>query len=266
VQKRNVLFPSKITVVENGSVVCEELVKGFLESLPITYEYVAKGNKSAALNHVLQTTNDEELLVFFDDDIQIVDDNIFSKYRQAFEKFGVDCYYGGEFVPEYEVKPGLELIPFMPGSNVGYKSDIREPHQGKVHYFLGFNWAVQANQLKLIGGFDPNYGPGAKSGARGQETDAQERMLKRGLKAITVPEATVAHFVPEKYVTYEWVWERRLLSGMRRGRIEGSLAKMIYWWCQAKKHELFYGDLASSMRSATYLGHVAGWKTRKYFE
>jgi len=87
--------------------------------------------------------------------------------------------------------------------------------------FLGFNWAAHSQDLRRVGGFDPNFGPGSPTGARGQESNMQLRLQASNVRPQYVADAMVWHFVPESRCSVEWsldrVYQHAVESGLRSG-------------------------------------------------
>ena len=161
-------IPAFIHVVENGSQVASEVANEFTVHLPVKYHYEQIGNKSLALNRIIEEIPSSHLILFFDDDVEIIDMDIFEQYRTAATKHGVNCFYGGEVIPNFEIEPEPVLVPYMPQSNTGIKFNSPTSHIMPGTKYLGCNWAVFHIQLKHIGGFSRQFGPGSVSKARGK--------------------------------------------------------------------------------------------------
>ncbi len=223
-------------VVENGTRgQAEQVVAEFRSSLNARYLYVARANKSAALNAALESGNFG--LVFFTDDDVWVESETLAAYERAAREIAGGCFFGGATVAEYEAPPPEWLVNYLPRS-------AREWHwQGPGNEvtgpgFLGFNWAAFASDLRAAGGFDVSRGPGTES--TGQETDMQRRLLASGLKGIYVGEAVVRHFVSARQCSPQWVIERKYRHGIEMGRLSAANRPAIFgyplWivrrWCK----------------------------------
>jgi hypothetical protein len=77
------------------------------------------------------------------------------------------------------------------------------------------NWGAFAIDMKEVGGFDERRGPG--SGARGQEADMMERLLKKNIVGYYLPECVVWHFVPKTDCSPEWMLSRTFEWGVGLG-------------------------------------------------
>jgi hypothetical protein len=82
---------------------------------------------------------------------------------------------------------------------------------------MGTNWAAYAEDLQAIGGFDTRLGPGGMTGATGQESDAQRRLLAMGAKAIYVPDAQAWHYLHREFLDPAWVLQRAYRHGLEWG-------------------------------------------------
>lgn len=255
----------KIYIVENGSKVSEELVSLYERNLPVKYLHFEQGNKSMALNKTLEHIPNNHFVLFFDDDIEVTP-NIFELYEEAINQMGEGHYYGGPTGVKYETPPNKELINYMPASNRGTSQDLRNVSISKQKLFLGFNWGIFKRDLQKINGFDKSYGPGSKSGARGQETDAQLRLYDIGLKPVYVPNALVYHWVPKHHLTKEWVMDRVEKSSMAGGKKGGNILKVVYWRMMTLRYSIFYritGNVKFEYLQRRYKGFANGHKQIK---
>lgn len=230
------LTGTTLHVIENGSVIAEEIVKRYEERLPIKYHHFAEGNKSLALNAVINMLPANSFLIFFDDDVAIRPGTI-SAFRAAAEQYGTKHYFGGILYPDYDVLPEPKVVPFLPPS--ARKIDHSNGHEYRefrtFRFFMGAVWACFAEDLIRAGGFDKQFGPGANSGARGQETDAQIRLHETGGKAVFVRAAGVDHYVASHMVTADYAVERVFLASIHKGERQagfvhgvGMLVKLVF--------------------------------------
>ncbi len=193
-------------VVENGGAFgAEQVALAAAPNLNVRYEYYEQGNKSAALNHVLDIVEDD-LLVFFDDDIRVTE-NLLQQYATMAQDWP-DCFFGGPMDCDYEKEP--EPWVKLPASALGWR-----PNKDRDLLFLGCNWAAFAAHLRASGGFDSRVGPGGTTGARGQETFMQASLREHGYLPRFVPEALVWHYVPAKNCSKEWALHRAYQNGIQ---------------------------------------------------
>ena len=191
-------------VVENGSKSgTEAIVKEHAETLNARYMYTPRGNKSHALNVALQHI-DEGLIYFTDDDVRFHPD-VLVRYAEAAQDSQGKGYFGGPTDVDYEEPPPEWLVPSLPQSAVGWNA------KSDWDYALGFNWAVFAEDLKRLGGFNENRGPG--TGNVGQETEMQMRLQEGGIALRFVPGARVWHYIPEQRCNPRWLLRRYYRMG-----------------------------------------------------
>ena len=205
---------AEAVVVENGPRAGTEAVVAEASAaaphLRLRYLHVERANKSHALNEALATVG-EGLVVFFDDDVRL-EPGVLEAYAGAAARHPERAYFGGSFGCDYEVPPFLWLLPILPASSRGV--DLREV---SVSEYIGFNWATYKEAVVSLGGFDPHFGPGSPTGARGQETEMQRRMRHQGLSMVDVPEAMVWHYVPTERCSSRWAVNRMYFSGLGNG-------------------------------------------------
>jgi GT2 family glycosyltransferase len=189
--------------------------------MPVEYLYTDVANKSTSLNGVLRATGNEFLL-FFDDDIRLHPDTLLA-YATEVSSRVEGAFYGGPCRIDYEEEPPGWLKSFLPPSAVGWSlGDRKEPMARPLA--LGCNWGAFASDLRAAGGFDERRGPGTN--ARGQESDMQCRLLRRGVAGYYLPGALVWHFVPKERCSPEWALRRAEQAGVRDGM---DLGRKGYW-------------------------------------
>ena len=207
-------------VVENGPPSgAEAVVSDVAAEYPeagLRYLHHTQANKSAALNAALVDVPDDTLVVFFDDDVR-VEPGVLTAYAEA-QRAG--HYFGGATACDYEKPPPSWLLASLPLSARGFGGD----EAARVPFFLGFNWAAFAGDVRAAGGFDPEFGPGAASGARGQESEAQKALRAIGVQPRFVPDARVWHYVPQERCSFTWAVRRKYAVGLMLGQHGGGEA------------------------------------------
>ena len=206
---------SETIVVENGPPCgAKEVLASFAYPNRPTYVHVERANKSNALNVVLESIDEDCLIVFADDDVRF-DTGHLVAYSQT-TKTHRDAYFGGPLGIDYENDPAPRwLRNYLPTSVRGWNPDELELKTAKC--FLGCNWAIYVRDWKRAGGFNPMFGPGGTMGSTGQEGDLQQRLSRMGMNAVYVPEALVWHYVTDDRCSPRWALER----GYRHARFEG---------------------------------------------
>jgi len=203
----------ELVVVENGSEAgARNLVKDLPGCVNARYMHRERANKSYALNEALNSIPDG-LVVFFDDDVR-VHRNALMSYEEAASSYRPgEAFFGGSVQVDRSVASPEWLEPLLPHSIRGY--DVGRDRE--IDWYLGFNWAAFAEDIKQHGGFDPNLGPGSELGTDvGDEVEIQKRLRNDGIMPVDVPGAVVRHHVPPEYCTLEWALRRKYRVGVSK--------------------------------------------------
>lgn len=205
-----------VMVIENGAACgSESICQQQYGDLNVLYRWSSVPNKSHALNVAIEHIPDNSLIIFGDDDIRYSPQTLIA-YKQASQLEPQGAFFGGPFGCDYEVKPPSWMLPYLPLSAVGWQPDP-VTFDTTNDRFIGFNWAAFCHDIKRLGGFDPNFGPGSPTGATGQETNMQRRMYAAGMKSQLVADAVVYHFVPGDRCSIDWTVNRARRNGISRG-------------------------------------------------
>lgn len=213
-------------VIENGPKCgVQDVVRCSPKSLRTRYLYEPQANKSAALNRLLEEI-DDGLILFADDDIRIEPGSL-RCYCEAAVEHGPGWFFGGPTRAEYELQPPAWLMNFLLHStgNTTLGNSTRTVHQP---VFMGCNWAAHVTDLKAVGGFDVRKGPGSASRSVGQETDMQQRFLKRGLQGLYLPGAVAWHYVPRSRCSPQWTLDRSFREGICGGINAGQRGASLF--------------------------------------
>jgi len=205
-------------VVENGGREgAEPIVADFATTLGARYVFVPQGNKSLALNRVMETLSPDGFVFFTDDDVRF-DPAVLMTYvdAAAADGGGAGRCFGGPTACDYEVQPPEWVRRHFPVSARGWEPDAAERASPNLS-FLGFNWGAFVADLTAAGGFNPDRGPGAKNGATGQESEMQSRLRARGVRPVYLPQAWVWHYIPRERSTAEWAIDRAFRHGVQAG-------------------------------------------------
>ena len=196
-------------VIENGDACGAKEVVAKYRDEEVSYIHVARANKSYALNVALEQIDDSHVIVFFDDDVRL-HPKVLEAYAAAFASTETSSFWGGPMGVDYETEPPEWLKAYLPGSAVGWSGSTNSDR------FLGCNWAARVADLRAIGGFNPDFGPGVTR-ATGQECEAQSRLQQHGVRASYVPDAMVWHYVPRERCSTEWAIQRASKNGFANG-------------------------------------------------
>jgi glycosyltransferase involved in cell wall biosynthesis len=217
-------------VVENGSNRSSiEVAKQFEKALSLRYIHVVIANKSNAINQVLNTLGD--CLIFFSDDDVRLEPGVLEAYDRAAAGKRCGEFYGGPFGVDYVKIPPSWLNEFLPKSAKGWELGDKSQCMEEKEWFIGFNWAAFSPDLKKLGGFNTNHGPGSKINASGQETEMQKRLIQIGVKGVYVPDAKVWHFVPPERCSSRWAITRAYRWGIEEGlKYKGKPTRLLITW------------------------------------
>lgn len=208
-----------VWILENGSDgEAADVCRSFSDRLPIRYRCNAKSGKSRALQAALPEVADD-LLLFLDDDVRVGTD-VLDAYRAAASLHGPGHYFGGSLAIDYEEAPPAWLLPYLPRSAVGF-TPVPTGDIATCWEFLGANFAAFATDVRKVGGFDPNVGPGAivagtDGNPLGAETVLHKRLFAAGCIPVAVPEAIVWHWVPRERCSPAWALHRAQRNAMTR--------------------------------------------------
>lgn len=225
-----------IHVIENGGQGSQAIVNEFTHQLTLRHYQLRQGNKSLALNHVIRQIPKDAFFLFFDDDIAVQPGTLHA-FLAAATTFGPGHYFGGAQHPVYELLPEKKMLPYLPPSSRKFDLSRGEQYRrfSKFQFFIGSVWACFASDLDDVDNFNENFGPGAPSGARGQETDAQLRLFQAGVFPVFVRDAVVDNAVSPGMVSADYAVNRIFLSSIHRGverpsvlHTLGMLTKLTY--------------------------------------
>ena len=219
---------ARMLVVENGRQFgAERVVAAADPRLHAEYLFEPSSSKSRALNRALEQLTDE-FIVYLDDDVRVAPHTV-RRYTEAAVSHPREFYFGGPTGADYEQQPPEWLRRHLPASATGFSlgEATREVNRP---CFLGFNWAVFANDIRRVGGFPEHIGPGAPGGQTiGEESEVQRKLLATGMKGLYLSDAMVWHHVPKDRCTTGWVKKRCHTSGLVIGLEENhrNIASLI---------------------------------------
>lgn len=205
-------------IVENGPRCgIAETVRSFPRDLRLQHLYVPDANKSHALNCGLVRFSGG-LVVMTDDDVRLNSQCLIA-YDEAARGRQRGEFYGGPVLidAEHGLPPAWlrKYYPLTIAEPWRLPPTTRSEVAGQT--FMGTNWAAFTMDLLAIGGFDSRLGPGGTTGAAGQETEAQRRLLARGGRAVYVPEAQAWHYLHREFLDPAWVLRRAFRHGLEWG-------------------------------------------------
>jgi glycosyltransferase involved in cell wall biosynthesis len=245
-----------VWVVENGPHErCRELMQEF-SALPVNYLHSPRPNKSDALNVALAQIGNG--LVFLTDDDVRFDRNVLMAFARADAAHKTErAYFGGVVEVDYEEPPPPWLISMLPSSARGYRPN--------GHHFIGNNWAARAEEIRSLGGFNPEFGPGSPTGATGQESEMQDRLFAAGFLPVPVEDAIIWHFVPKERCSVDWTVARAYRTGMKDGlRVARRADPMRIGWALVRSLQRYSAGWTSRHSTGEEARVRARWKAEYY--
>lgn len=206
----------EVVVVENGEQCdVESICRQDFGGLPVRYHWSPSRGKNASLNLAISSLPDEDLVLLADDDLRFAESYLVA-YADAVARYPKGHFFGGPFEAEYESSPPTWLRDYLPLSALGWEAKTK-CFDERITWFLGFNWAAYAGDLRRVGGFDPKIGPGSPSNSTGDEVKIQKAMHKIGMRSVLVEDALVWHHVPVEQCSENWALDRAMRNGKARG-------------------------------------------------
>lgn len=198
----------ELLVVDNNSNDgSKDVAKRYIDRLPLVYHFEIQQGKCYALNRGLKEANGE-LLLFLDDDVQVVSDWL-CRFSGVAEDRRYD-WFGGRVKPDWrEGPPGwyrAETAPAFRGYFGDYDLGVRSHAYIEGEKLpLGASLGVRRRVFDRVGGFRVDLGPRGRLRGVGDETELLTRAIGAGFKGWYVGDAAVIHHVGV---------ERLRLSGM----------------------------------------------------
>jgi len=203
---------AQVVIVENGpSRSSEPLVASIAAPFPLTYRHVPVAGKNRALNEVVRT-HSKAFLVFFDDDVRFHPD-VLTEYARGLAQIQCGTFLGGRCEVDFEESPPTWIHPYLPESAKGWSKGT---HPCEIRQAMGFKWGAFARDIIAAGGFQVSRGPGMHHSI-GDETEMQDRLVRRGGTGRYLPNSLVWHFVPKDRCSDDWVIQRARQMGIARG-------------------------------------------------
>lgn len=226
-------FEVTLVLVENGKK--QKYESKFDNKLglgPVNLEYLynSEKGKSKALNFAIKKFDDDDFIIFTDDDIT-VNNNWVSMYVDTIREHPMNSFFGGGMQCNYEEEPSSDIKHLLPKSALGVADDFYSGIKSKL--FLGCNWGCYSSYIKDAGYFNEELGPGTNK--TGQESDMQLRLRYMDLKQIYIPENLVIHYVPSNRSDWDFIvnrlnriiQENKVLKPNRRKRLKIEIAHCI---------------------------------------
>ncbi len=204
----------KIIAVDNGSTDdTYEILKSYLQYLPLTIIQHAERGKNKALNRGLKHI-EGELVVLTDDDIIPNEDWLLKLQEAANSQPNYDIF-GGTILPQWPSPPPSWLIKHAPlGMAYSLTSQDLKGEKIAPGSVWGPNMMIRSKIFLSGIRFDENVGPAAGAYIMGSETELTTRLATHGHNCFFIPEAIVRHIIRPNQIKKSWILKR----GFRAGR------------------------------------------------
>jgi L-malate glycosyltransferase len=204
----------KLVIVDNGSTDgTKQIIRDFVERLPLTYVLESRQGKNTALNAGISCI-EGDLTVLTDDDVLPRCDWLI-QMRQVADAHRDYSVFGGVILPKWETHPEEWLtkwdIPFGPLFSISSRSLKEGPVS--PHAVFGPNMAVRTDIFADGHRFNELIGPSGSSYAMGSESEFVKRLAKAGHRAWHCKSAVVHHIILSSQMTKHWVLRRMIRFG-----------------------------------------------------
>ena len=220
----------------------ERVAASFSDRVPLLYVREPRQGLSRARNAGLGAASGEFVL-FTDDDVRPCSAWI-ATYWECYRSRPTGFLFGGPIDSEFEgARPDEELLSAAPPSVAGLDYGVEERVIADESPFVSANWGCPREILLRLGGFDVEKGldPSCGRVRGGEETDLMQRLSQRGWRALYLPQARLAHFVPASKCTLQHILARAEAGGL---------------------------DMGMAQRNAThgwFIGGIPGWAVKEWF-
>lgn len=204
----------EIIVVDNASTDnTANIIKSYIDKLPIRYLYEDKKGKNNALNSGVSLAKGN-LIVFTDDDV-IPEQEWLVKLASCANLHADYTIFGGVIKPNWPRQPDKWIIDHVPlGATYAITKENLEEGDISPGSVWGPNMAIRREVFDAGHRFDTSVGPnGKKNYAMGSETEFTIRLHKVGYKSWFCRDAVVQHIIRDYQLDPKWIVERAYRLG-----------------------------------------------------
>ena len=198
------------------------VIERYADRLPIRRLVERQQGTSYAKNCVLRNAA-ADLLLWTDDDV-LVDEEWFTAYVRAAERWPNAGYFGGLIKPWFEHDPPSwfqsneqALAPAMALRDLGPVERQLGPDEPPFGANMAFRRAAFSSK-----DYDTKLGPHGNDQIRGEETTYCRALAADGFQGVWVPSAKVRHFVVAHRLTLRFVREYWVGLGRTQVRVENA--------------------------------------------
>lgn len=209
----------KLVIIDNASTDgTVDIVRTYMDRLPITLLFQPKPGKNRALNLGLEHI-EGDLLVFTDDDVIVTPDWLV-QWRRAADQFPESDIYSGSIKPHWRKPPPEWLLEIINVAMVyGLTGERHQAGPVGTSLIFGANMMIRTSYFADGRRFDETIGPnGTETFAMGGETDFTDLSDAQKTRCWFVSQPTVYHIIRETQIDPEWVAGRYIRSGHGGGR------------------------------------------------
>lgn len=203
-----------ILIVNNGSDDNSfNIISEYLGKLPIKLITEPKRGKNFALNSAIKDVNEDDFLVFTDDDVVPSENWLISLYECAKEHPDFSIF-GGPITPIWPIEPP-DWLQHTSDPGMLYAITPEMPSDAvPAHCIWGANMAIRAKVFSSVGVFNVKVGPdGSEFYAMGSETDFLQRAGRLGHKAWFNSNASIGHQIRPHQLERKWALQRYYRQG-----------------------------------------------------
>ena len=212
----------EIIAVDNASTDhTADIIKCYVDKLPIIYLYERRPGKNNALNLGLPLAKGE-LIVFTDDDIIPLQDWLIILNRCASDHPDYTIF-GGVIRPNWPREPEDWILNHVPlGVTFALTEENRTDGEIPPNLVWGPNMAIRKAVFDLGYSFNCNIGPNGKNYVMGSETEFTLRLGEAGYKSWFCKSAVVQHIIRDYQLDPKWIVKRAYRFGRGAYRRDAS--------------------------------------------
>ena len=209
----------KLVIIDNASTDgTADIVRSYLDRLPITLLFQPKPGKNRALNLGLEHI-EGDLIVFTDDDVIVTPDWL-AQWRRVADQFPQSDIFGGCIKPHWRKQPPEWLLEIINIPMVYALTGERHQEDPNIPVrIFGPNMMIRASFFAGGQRFDETIGPdGTMTYVMGSEIKFTRSIPAPGMRLRSVPQPAVYHIIRAEQVDPDWVAGRYTRYGYNLGR------------------------------------------------
>lgn len=203
----------ELIAVNDGSMdQTPNILKSFLDRLPLCILDQPRGGKNRALNIAIDRARGQSI-VLTDDDV-LVDPDWLGAFHRATETHPNHDIFGGAILPHWEASAPQWLLEQIP---LGVTYGITDPDLPAGEIYPGLVWGANMMVRRRVFDsglrFNEGVGPAAGQYMMGSETEFNLRASSAGHRCCFVPMARVRHIICPHQLELDWILKRAFRFG-----------------------------------------------------